>query len=350
MPWMLAIPALISAGTSIAGMAQQAEANGQSKADLDKVIQQYIALKVPDPQQQKIALQRYQLTGELDPKLEASIKQDPTAFQGIVKNQQYSGAQDKALHQLQSLGEEGGLSLSDKADLQEQELQNSNKDKANREAITDQMARRGQGGSGLDLQAQLSGAQSAGDRNATSSLRTLGDARDRALKAISGAGSLAGQLGQQDYQRQSDLASARDRINQFNTTNAQSVQQRNVEEQNRAQAANLAARQKVSSGNVDLANQEEKYNKGLAQQQYEDQLQKTQGIAGAYGKSSDATRQNGATTAQQFGAVGSAIGQGGTAIQNQNNWDDWLKATTKKQPGVGIANGSDPDEYYGRQT
>lgn len=330
MPWMLAIPAAISAGTSIAGMVQQAQANGASKAQLDQVIQQYIAINVPDPAQQKLELQHYQLTGELSPKLEQTIKQDPTSFQNIVKNQQYSSAQNNALQQLQSLGEEGGLSLSDKADLQQQQLQNASKDKANRDAITDQMARRGQGGSGTELQAQLAGNQAAGDRAAQTSLQTLGSARDRALQSIQGAGSLATSLQGQDYQRQSDLASAQDKINQFNTTNAQSVQQRNANTTNAADAANLAASQKVSDANTDLSNKEQQYNSQLYQQQYEDQLQKEQGIANATTGSANAGRANGATTAQQFGAVGSAAGQAGTAIQNQNNWDDWLKAYNKK--------------------
>lgn len=326
--------------SSLYGMYQQGQANDQARKDTEKALEQYLSLHVPDPEEQKLELQHYQVTGQLSPKLEQAIKADPSAFDQIVKNQKYSQAQDRALGQLQSLGEEGGLSLSDKADLQAQLTTNSNKDKANREAITDQMARQGKGGSGMELQAQLAGTQATGDRDAQARLATLGSARDRALSAISGAGDLAGKIGQQDYQQQSDLASARDRINQFNTTNAQNVQQRNVSSQNNAEAANLAMKQKVSDSNTDLANKEQQYNKELYQKQYEDQLQKANGVAGAYGASANGTRQNGAQTAQQFGAIGSAIGQGGAAIQNQNNWDDWLEATKKKKPAGNLAGSS----------
>jgi hypothetical protein len=328
MPWLaLAIPAAISAGTSIAGMIQQAKANGAAQDDIDKAVQNFIAISVPDPEQQKIELQKYQSTGDLSPQLESAIKQDPSSYEKIVKNQQYGSAQDKALSQLQSLGENGGLSLSDKANIQSQTIANASKDKGNRDAITDEMARRGQSGSGLALQAQLSGAQSAGDRDAQMRLQTLGTAQDRALQSIQGAGSLATQLQGQDYQRQADLASANDKINQFNTTNAQNVQQRNAAANNAAATYNLDKSQNLSNANTQLSNQEQTYNKGLTQQNYEDQLQKAGAISNASTGQATNLEKNGATTASQYGAVGSAIGEGGAAVQDQNNWDTWLKAT-----------------------
>lgn len=317
--------------SSLYGMYQQGQSADKAAADMEKAVQAYLSVHVPDPAQQKLELERFQLTGQLSPKLEHAIKADPSAFEEIVKNQKYSQAQDQALSQLQSLGEEGGLSLSDKADLQEQMMLNANKDKANRDAITDEMSRRGQGGSGMELQAQLSGAQSAGDRDAQSRLRTLGSARDRALSSIMGAGELAGKLESQDYQQKSDLASARDRINSFNTENARSVHQRNTGTQNDAEASNLAMRQRVSDSNTDLANREQQYNKELYQKEYDNKMQKASGVAGAYGASAAGTRQAGAQTAQQYGAIGSAVGQVGSTIQNQNNWDDWLESAKKKK-------------------
>lgn len=351
MAWLAtAIPAAIAAGSSIAGMVQQANAQGASRDQINQAIQEFIKISVPDPEQQKLELQHYQSTGSFSPQLEHSIKQDPSAFEGIVKNQQYSQAQDRALGQLQSLGEEGGLSLSDKADLQGELLTSANKDRANRDAITDDYARRGQLGSGMELQAQLSGNQAAGDRDAMARLQTLGSARDRALAAISGSGDLAGKLQGQDYQMKSDQAAARDRINQFNTQNAQSVQQRNVAADNAGQMYNLDRSQAISNANTDMANKEQQYNKELVQKNYENQMQK----AGAIGnlKTGQATNidKAGATTAQQYGAIGSAAGQTGTAIQGQNNWDAWLDATKKKKLDGQAYGGGDADPSYGSYT
>ncbi len=319
-----------SVASTLGGIIGQNSANNEAQANIQKALEQYLAINVPDPEQQKIELQHYQSTGQLSPQLEHQIKADPSAFDQIVKNQRYSQAQDSALSQLQSLGEEGGLNLSDKANIQQQLLQNANKDKANRDAINDEMARRGQLGSGFALQTQLQGSQAAGDRDAQSRLQVLAGAQGRGLQAIMGAGDLAGKLQGQDYQRQSDLASARDRINQFNTQNAQSVQQRNVSSQNAAQAANLENEQHLSNANTDLVNKQDQYNKQLYQQQFNNEMQLANGKAGAYGSAANSAKQSGATTAAALGAVGSAAGQLGSTLQSQSNWDKWLETYNKK--------------------
>jgi hypothetical protein len=313
----------------------------ESKQYSQRALEELIKIKIPDPEQQKIALAQYYSTGQLSPEVENEIKADPSAFEQVVQNQKYSQAQNQALSQLQSLGEEGGLSLSDKADLQGQMIANANKDRANRSAITDEMARRGQLGSGMELQAQLSGAQSAGDRDAQARLQTLGGARDRALQAIQGSGELAGKLQNQDYQMQSDKASARDRINQFNTQNAQGVQQRNVAARNAAMAQNLENSQNIANSNIDLRNKQEQYNKGLAQQNFENQMQLSGAKANAYmGQATQAANQSNKKN-QQWGAVGSGLGQMGTAYQAQGNWEKLMEIRkqeaeneAKKKAGV----------------
>lgn len=294
---------------------------GEAQEYANKAIEELIKVKIPDPEQQKIALSRYYSTGQLDPKLESAIKADPSAFEQVVSNQKYTAAQDRALNQLQSLGEEGGLSLSDKANLQSQMIANANKDKANRDAITDDMARRGQLGSGMELQAQLAGAQSAGDRDAQARLQALGGAQDRAMQAIMGAGDLAGNLQSQDYQRKSDVAQARDRINMFNTQNAQSVQQRNVGSQNMAQQYNLDRSQDIANRNVDIGNQEQQYNKSLDQQRYQNEMQRSGAMSDVYSGAANQARQAAGQKRQQWGAVGSALGQMGAGIQKQANYD-----------------------------
>lgn len=313
-------------GSVVSSLAGMFGGNKGSKY-IDQAIQELIKVKVPDPEMQKLALERYRTAGELAPELEHAIKSDPSAFESVIQNQKYSQAQDQALGQLQSLGEEGGMSLTDKADLQEQMIANANKDKANRDAITDDMARRGQGGSGMAMQAQLAGAQTAGDRDASSRLRTMGTAQDRALDAIMGAGDLAGNLQGQDFERQSAVASARDRINQFNTENSRDVQQRNIASRNAAAASNLDRKQQMMNDNTDLANREQQYNKELYQKQFDNQTQKSGAMANAYTGAATQANQADAQKRQTYGAIGSGLGQIGTTINNQNNWDEWMKKT-----------------------
>ncbi len=298
--------------------------------------QKVIQIKVPDPEHQKLELERYRSSGQLSPELESSIKADPSAFEHVVQNQKYAQAQDQALSQLQDLGEEGGLNLSDKANLQEQMIANANHDRANRDSISDEFARRGQLGSGMALQAQLGGAQSSGDRDAMMRLKSLGGAQDRALAAIQGAGDLAGKMQGADFERQGAVASARDRINQFNTQNAQSVQMRNIAARNEAQGTNLANQQHLANSNTDIANQQQKYNQGLQQQQFENQMQLGKAKSDVYSGQAGQANQDAGRTSQAWGGAASGLGQlasanqaqsnwDSTKAQNQKNWDDWMK-------------------------
>lgn len=295
------------------------------KEYIDKAIQELIKVKIPDPEMQKVAFKRYQETGQLSPELEQAIVADPSAFEGVVQNTKYTQAQDRALMQLQDLGEQGGMTLSDKADLQEQLLENANKDRANRGAITDDLARRGQLGSGMALQAQLQGTQAAGDRDATARLRALGGGQDRALEAIMGAGEMAGSLSDQDYRRKADLAEARDRINLFNTQNAQGVQTRNVQAKNAAQATNLENRQRIADANTGLFNEEQVHNKALHQQKFDNQMKKSGAMADAYTGGANQSNKDRERSDQQWGGAISGIGQIATGISNQNRWDDFMK-------------------------
>ncbi len=325
------ISLILGGGSLISSLVGMFGGDHGAKEYADKAIEELIKVNVPDPAQQKLALERYHSAGELDPKLEQAIKADPSAFEQVVKNQKYAQAQDRALGQLQSLGEEGGISLSDKADLQEQMIANANKDKANRDAIADDMARRGQLGSGMALQAQLGGAQAAGDRDAQMRLRALGGAQDRALQAIQGAGDLAGKMQGQDFDRQSAVASARDRINQFNTQNAQNVQQRNVAARNNAQQFNLENAQKLSNANADIGNKEQQYNSELQQKNFENEMQRSGAIANAYTGAANQAAQKAGQSRQAWGAIGSGLGQMATSNQQQKNWDSWLEAAKKKK-------------------
>lgn len=331
-----------SVASSLIGLLAQGE-GGQKY--IDQAIKELISVKIPDPEQQKIALQRFYSTGQLDPELEREIKGDPSAFETVVKNQRYAQAQDRALGELQSIGEEGGMRLSDKAALQGELMESANKDRANRDAIMDEMARRGQGGSGMALQAQLAGAQSAGDRDAMSRLSALGGAQDRALKAIMGAGDLAGTLQDQDYQMKSDQATARDRINQFNTENARSVQQRNVAGQNAAQEYNLSRSQDIADRNVNLSNEEQQYNKSIDQQRYENEMGKAKSMADVYGQAANQAEQKKASDRQSWGAIGSGLGQMGSSFQDQANFD---KYQTLKKPSIQGQTMTDWDDWMKR--
>lgn len=307
----------VAGAAAVGGIVSQMSANDRENAANNKAFQQYVAMKIPDPEQQRLALQRFRVEGKLTPQLEQAIKQAPSEFENIAIDQNQKASQNRALSSLEQVGNEGGLRLQDKAALQEAMLKGQVQDRGARQAIASQMAQRGQGGSGFDLQAQLEGQQAAGDRASQAGLSVAASAQDRALQALMGAGNLATQYRGQNFQEQSAKAQAQDAINRFNAQNLQGVQHANIGAQNRAQEMNLAQQQQTSNQNVGLSNQEQQYNKELAQRQFENQMQLANAKAGIYNQQGQTAQRQGQSQANMFGQLGQA-GVGMVAANKSN--------------------------------
>lgn len=325
MPWAAIGAGAASLGTGILSYLAESSANDRAALMQDRALQQWLDLTVPDPEQQKIILEKFVLQGKIDPILQQAIKQDPSAFNQIATDASQKTAQNRALGELESIGYQGGLRLQDKEALQEAQLRNQAQERGERQGIAANMSRRGLGGSGFDAAAQLQAQQSSADRNSQAGLSAAAAAQDRALQAIQGAGSLASQYRTQDFGEQAQKASASDRINAFNTQNLRNVNAANVGLQNRAQEMNLQNQQDIANKNTNLANEQEKYNKSLLQQQYENQLRKLGGYTGQSNTRALTEQHGGEISARGIQNIGSAISGSGGSAANGSFWDDYFK-------------------------
>jgi hypothetical protein len=257
--------------------------------------------------------------------MEAAIKQDPSSFQQIITSSTDKAAQNKALQSLQDIGNSGGLQLQDKAALQDSMLQQQTSDRSNRLAINDEMSKRGLGGSGFDVAAQLQGQQGTSDQAAKNSLSVAAQAQARALDAIQKSGQLATQYRDQDFSQDSAKAQAQDAINKFNTQNMQDVQQRNVGSANYAAQQNLAEKQKIADQNTSTSNYQQEYNNKLIQQQLDNQFRQTQGATGQANAIADTTKQGGQQLANSFSNVGTAGSNAATSQATADYWKNYYK-------------------------
>lgn len=311
---MFPLIAMIGANVAggLIGNAASAGDRAAAVASNKAALQEWLDINVPDPAAQKVVLQKFVQTGEIDPQLETAIKRDPSSFENIRVDPKLKQTRLRALDSLSDIGE-GGLTLQDKADLERATNEINVMDRGKRDSIVDSFARRGQSGSGLALAAQIQGAQGAVNRQSQNQLDTLASARKRALDAIVAGGNLAGDISDDDYKQQSDLASARDTIADFNTRNMQSIQQRNADRRNAANEYNLNLKQKISDANTKLSNDEQIYNKELLQKEFENKAKKAQGVAGQYGKMAEQSTADANRTAGQWAGIGSAVGKGALA-------------------------------------
>lgn len=290
--------------------------NFASKRDRDKEGQYlrdnlgvWAGLDIPEIEKQRLALEGYG-----DARLEQALTQDPTELGGINLDPATRNAQMQALAQLQSISEQGGMDSVDRARMADIMGQASSMAQGQRGAISQNMAARGLSGSGMEMVQQQMANQNAAQMANQGGLQTAAAAQQRALDAITGAGSMGGQIRNQDYGIASDRARAQDAINNFNIGNRQGTATRNIDRTNASNAAN-----------VDLRNQQQIANKGLYQQRFDNQVAQAQGISGAnqalatrYGNKAAATQQRHAAQGkanddmamETLGAFGKMYGAG----------------------------------------
>lgn len=296
----------------IGGMYGSSQAQSDRDAAMrarQQALQLFSDVRAPSVAEQQLALQQYQSAGQLSPQMEQALQLGPSAMQQVKVDPRLAQAQMSALNQLSQIGQ-FGMTPAEAAALKEAQRQAMATATAQSKQIQSDFARRGMGGAGAELAARLEAAQAGADRASSSSNQVMQDARQRAMQALMQSGSLAGQMGQQQFGQQSDIARARDIINQFNTQNSQSVQSRNVGMSNQAQLQNLMNQQNMMNMNTQLSNQQQQHNKALLQQQFNNQMARAGGMAGQYQGIAQAHQGDAGRIADMWAGIGSGVGKG----------------------------------------
>ncbi len=134
----------------------------------------------------------------------------------IQSDAQARMAEQQAIAKLQELADNGGLSLADMKALNDIQANLNRNNSARQQGLANQYAARGQLGSGAQLAMDLSNQQNAAMNANDAGESAAAQAQARALQAILQKGSLARQMGNDDYQRQAAAAAANDAINARN--------------------------------------------------------------------------------------------------------------------------------------
>jgi hypothetical protein len=294
------IPGLIGNGA-------QMSAQERAAALQEKGVQEWLKLNIPDPEQQKLALEKFISTGELTPEFEQAAMALDSELGKVQVDPRLKESRMRALASLEEQGY-GGESLQDQAARQQALIESGSANRGRQEAVLSSMERRGQLGSGLELAGRMDAAQAEGDRLASNSLGLEADRRNRALASIAGAGDLAGSIQGDDYNMAANLAKSRDAINMFNTQNMQGVNQRNTDRSNDANRYNQDMKQSLANQNTGLNNFQQQYNKELQQQKFQNEAAKAGGVSGQYGAQAQGAQQAGQSAANMWGNIASGAG------------------------------------------
>lgn len=255
-----------------------------------------------DPEQQMLQLEQLVQQGIITPQQAQVYQQDPSSMNSISLDPSLKNAQMGALASLQQIGQ-GGMTDMDKAQLSQIASDEDTASRGKREAIMQDMQARGAGGSGMDALMRMQADQDSIGRRSARDTDVAGMAQQRALQALQSAGSTAGNIAQQNFNQQAQVASANDAINQFNTQNKNQIGMANTNATNAAQASNLAATQKVADANVALRNQQQAQNKGVNQQIFNNQMQIDQAKAGAMQTQAAGQYQDAQDTKKDIGTL-----------------------------------------------
>jgi hypothetical protein len=285
----------------------------QKKADALRQRAAEEIAKIPTPELKFQAYEELKSAGYFTPELEKEIKIADSEYEKISTDPRLKEAQMGALASLQELAKSGGLDAMDRANL-EQARRRAALDSANQQAaVQESMARRGMGGSGLEMVQRQMAAQSAANQANAADLQIQGEARRRALEAIQQSGQLAGNVREQDFGEQAKIAAAKDELNRFRAQNAINMQMRNIGSMNEAQLQNLKEKQRILDANVASRNAGMDLQRSIAQKNYENQLNKAAAQGGVYREQAGAADRSAQQTGQMWGGLMQGIGQLGTA-------------------------------------
>lgn len=314
---------LVEAGANIVGGLFGRGAADAKLREQQKLIQQSIddltAIGIPSVEAQKLALQEFRSAGKMTPELEESIQLGQSAASGISTDPKYKEASMSALDKLADVGNNGGLTASDRARLEGVQSTVNQQARGREGAIAQDMGARGQLGSGMELLARMQSSQDATTRLNDEGMNTAGRAEQRALDAMIQRGELGGKLQGQEFDQAKQVADAKDKIAAWNAANTQSVRQRNVGVRNDAQGYNLNNDQRISDSNTKLSNEQQQYNQELQQKRYQNELEVAKAKADARKPAATAAGTAAAQQGAMWGKLGQGVGQiaGGTTQQNK---------------------------------
>ena len=317
---------LLGGGAVLGYLGQQQGAEAQRRG-MERA--QEILNALPLPVLKEYYPEVYQQVVALVPEAEQAVTLGPSAMEGVKVDPALRQAQMNALARIQQIGEEGGMTATDRARLAQIQAEQAAATKGQEGAIMQNLAARGLSGGMSEMVSRQLAAQGEANRAAQQGLDVKAQAEQRALQALMQSGQLGGQIEQQQFGQAAQIAQAKDLINRFNAQNLQNVQSQNVQARNAAQQYNAAQKQAIANQNVAGRNQAQMYNIGLPQQQYQNQLARATGQAGAAQAQGQAAAQQAAGQMQFLGGLMQTGAGLYASQQQQDNFNKWLEA--KKQ-------------------
>lgn len=256
----------------------------------------------------------YQVTGKMTPALFEASKMDKTLLEDLEYNADIVKDQLAGIQAKKDRIAEGGLSITDRARMQEVMRESDRLNRAQQETIGARLRERGAAGGPAEMMARLQAQGQGADMAADNAFKVASLAATSKLQEEDKLQEMLSKMAAQDMAAKSARAQAQAEREKFNTALTNQQRMSNVDALNQAQLLNLQNQQRIADANVGLANQRTLQNVGAVQQNLQNQLglgQAKAGAAGTYaGQLTDEARRKEAENAQKWAGIGGAVDTG----------------------------------------
>ena len=225
----------------------------------------------------------YQVTGKFTPALYEAVKMDKTLLEDLEYNPDIVKDQMAGVEAKKARIAEGGLSIEDRARMNEVLREADRQNRAQQESITAGLRERGAAGGAAEAMARLQGQARAADTSADQAFKTAALAATSKLQEEDKLQDLLGRMAAQDIGVKGTRAQAEAERQKMNTSLLNQQALTNTQLKNLAQMQNLQEQQRVGEANVALANQRMLANKEAIQQDLANRMNKGQLMSGAAG-------------------------------------------------------------------
>ncbi len=308
--WGTLIGGVVGGAVGGIGGAGVDQANARKENAINEYMSQLAALDMPRYEDLKLLFQRYDKGEQLTVEELASLQELDSEVSKITQDKQAKQTQLDALAAMKARAR-GGLTLQDKVELQEASREIDRQNSGVQKSIVQNMAARGQGGSGVELAARLQAGQQGAELASQNSMATAARAQSAAMQSLKDSANLGRQIGQDQMDFDKMRAQSVDDTRRRNLERLQATMQYNIGNRNAAAGANWDRANSVNDKNVNLSNNEQVQNKQILMNDYNNQVQKLENkYTGKYGAISQADDgiEKAQNTAAGYAGMMNAVG------------------------------------------
>lgn len=241
-------------GSIIGNAASEGDRNTAERL-AQEAYQKVLDLGAPPEAAKNIFLEQYRAAGLLTPQVRQAIEYSVPKVAQIKEDQKLKEAQMQALSGISQIARVG-LTPEERYARQQGIEQAQRTVESQIKGQQQELARQGLLGSGAEIASRFSSADELRRALSQQEAQLSAQAGSRALEALSTAGTLAGNMQTQQFEREKQKAQAEDEFNRFNVQERQAAQEFNLQQAAQTQQYNLALQQQLLEQNIQQRNQE----------------------------------------------------------------------------------------------